>query len=262
MYSAAVARATSGHAIADRPYASRELPMSCSPHGVRTTSHVSERAGRAGVLGVCAVLLFCASGCWTGGLLAEDRITYKDKSVLWVYRTGSQIGLWGGFLPMPTRNELLDLQPGDSCIYVTEGQTGGQCSAAAQANLRVSHALDLRTGRPVIARGPARRINYAEPVWPGGNRWELRIDDTLSVSCDNDTSCVYVLLPSRALVLDVREPGVTGSPRVGAPIAAFRAPDDLLIVGLSDGYVVCVDLGKLQARSGAQTRASQDSPDE
>ncbi len=189
------------------------------------------------------------TGCWTGGPLSEDRIAYKHDAVRWVYRTGGQFGFYL-YVCAPVPNDLLDLQPGDGCVHVREGHTGGQCSATAQASLQVSHVLDLRTGRAAVSLRPARRIEHSTPVLRADRgQWETRVDDRLSVYTDGETGRLYLNLPSEVLVLRVKDPDPKAihDPFLGVPIAAFRMADDLLIVGLSNGYVVCIDLRKLES---------------
>ena len=192
-------------------------------------------------------LLFL-TGCWTGGPLRQNQIAYKHGSVLWVYKTGAQIGVWGGFLLTSVSNDLLDLQPGDDCVHVKEGQTGGQCSAAPQASLAVSHVLDLRTGRPAFAHGSARPIKHPQPICRADlGHWETPVDDQLSVYSAGETGRLYLCLPSELLILHVCLSDMYGpnEPFLGVPIAAFRMPNDLLVIGLSQGYIVCIDMRKL-----------------
>ena len=202
-------------------------------------------------------------GCHKGGPLPKGQIAYEHDAVAWVYRTGEQTGRFWGVLPVSVRNELLDLQPGDGCVHVTEGHTGGQCSAAPQADLQLSHALDLKTGRSISARGSAKRIDHPKPICrTDGGYWETPIEGSLSAYSAGETGRLYLRLPSEVLILHVKypDPEVTYEPWLGVPIAAFRMPEDLLILGLSQGYVVCIDLKKLQTDTSMQTRLSDSMP--
>lgn len=198
--------------------------------------------------------LLLLTGCWTGGALRGREIAYKHEAVTWIYRTGGQIGVFG-ILLLPIGNDLLDLQPGDGCVHVREGHLGGQCSAAPQARLQVSHVLDLQSGGPAFGRSPARHIDHAEPNCADRGHCERAVDDRLSVYSAGETGRLYLRLPSEVLVLHAKypDPNVTFEPWLGAPIAAFRTPGDLLVVGLSQGYVVCIDMNKLLSGTPAPT---------
>ena len=209
-------------------------------------------------IGTLVLGLLLLPGCWKGGALPRNEIAYQHDAVLWTYKTGGQIGRWGILLG-PVRNDLLDLQPGAECVLVREGQTGGQCSAAPQADLQLTHALDLKSGRSVTARPTTRRIEYPEPILRADQGyWELPVDDSISVYVAGETGRVYLRMPGDVLILRATypDPHVTYQPWLGVPIAAFRADEDLLVLGLSHGYVVCVDLKKLPQRQGPQTPAS------
>lgn len=202
-----------------------------------------------------------APGCWTGDLLPENHIAYRHVAVAWVYKTGGQIGRFG-VLPVRVDNELLDLQPGDACVHVTEGQKGGQCSAAPQANMQTTLALDLKTGRPVRATAPPQHVGHPEPKCIADQgHWEIAVED-LSVYSAGETGCLYLRLPFDLLVLQVKypDPQVTYQPWLGVPITAFRMPGNLLVVGLSQGYVLCLDLAKLPASPSAQAQTAQTEP--
>jgi hypothetical protein len=198
----------------------------------------------------CALGLLFSSGCWKGGSLPENQIAFKHDAVLWVYKTGGQLGRYG-IVPVPVGNDLLDVQPGDGCVHITEGQTGGQDSTAPQASLQLTHALDLKTGRSIFAPGHAKPIEYSKPICRGdGGYWELELDNNLSVYVPGETGRVYLRRgPSEVLILRVKfaDPRVTCYPWPGVPIAAFHTPGDLLVLGLSEGFVICVDPKKLPA---------------
>jgi len=225
-------------------------------------SRISATANAMKWADVLAFGLLFFSGCWKGGPLPENQIAYKHDAVLWAYKTGGQIGRYGIVL-VPVDNELLDLQPGDGCVHVREGQTGGQCSATPQASLQLTHALDLRTGHPVFAPGPTKRIEHPKPICRGDRGyWETKVDNNLSVYVAGETWRLYLRTLSDVLILRAThpDPHVTFQPWLGVPIAAFRMPDDLLVLGLSQGYVICVDLKKLPAVSAAQTQGAQTVP--
>jgi len=212
-----------------------------------------------GAVALVLGLLFL-SGCWTGGPLPANEIAYKHDAVLWAYKTGGQIGRYG-IVFAPVQNDLLDLQPGVGCVLVREGQTGGQCSAAPQADIQLKHALDLRTGHPVSAHTPTKSAEYPKPILrgnPGNWEWEMRVDDTLSVYIPGETGRLYMRVPADVLILRVKypDPHVKYEPWLGVPIAAFRTADHTLVLGLSQGYVICVDLTKLPVPSRSQTQTS------
>lgn len=209
-----------------------------------------------------ALALLFFSGCWKGGRLPASQIAYRHDAVVWVYQTGGQIGRWG-FLLAPVRNELLDLQPGEGRVHVTEGQTGGQCSATPQADLQLTHAVDLKTGRSVFATGPPMHVEHPTPICRADKGyWETPIDGNLSVYSAGETGRLYLRSPEDLLILQAKhsDPQVTYQPWLGVPIAAFRMTDDLLVLGLSQGYVVCVDLTKLAIEPAGRTRTSQSMP--
>ncbi|GAH43381.1 unnamed protein product [marine sediment metagenome] len=209
------------------------------------------------------ILFWQLLGCRKGGPLLADHIAYKHDAVVWAYRTGEQIGRFWVVVPVTVRNKLLDLQPGDGCVHVTEGQTGGQCGATPQAGRQLSHALDLRTGRSIYLSGPVKHVNHPTPVSDGKNegRWETPIGDGLSVYSAGQTGRLYLCLPSEVLILELEypDPEVTYRPWLGVPIAAFRMSEDLLVLGLSQGYVVCVDMRKLQISAATQTGSAHSS---
>lgn len=193
-------------------------------------------------------------GCWMGGPVEASRIAYRHDAVKWVYQAGGQVGRWGVLL-VPVENQLLDLQPGDGCVHVREGQASGQCSAAPQGDLQLSHALNPKTGRSVLSSGLTVPMDHPKAVRDADNRgWTLPIDAGLSVY--SFSGRLHLRLPSDMLVLHLKhpDPEVTYEPHLGVPIAAFRMSDHLLIIGLDGGYVVCVDLKGLRAESSAQTR--------
>lgn len=195
----------------------------------------------------CALsfVMLSLPGCWAGGPIKATHIDFKHDSVVWVYEAGGQLGRWG-LLLVPVENNLIELQPGEGCVHVTEGRTGGYCSAAPQADSQISHALDLKTGRSVSACGRMNPLDHPKPALGADDRgWILPVDSGLSVY--SFSSRLYLRSPSQMLVLQLRhpDPEVTYEPNLGVPIAAFRMPEDLLVVGLDGGYVVCVDLRQM-----------------
>jgi len=208
---------------------SSERPL---PNANATTSAMRRRT--------CLFVLFFLPGCWTGGLVKESDIAYQHESVRWVYKAGGQFAVLWGVILVPESNRILEVQPGDQCVLVTEGQAGGQCSAAPQAALRGTHALDLRTGRPTLARALPSRIEKIGPVWQDDRKsWETRLDQGLLAHGSLDSDRVFLRLPADTLILDVKD----GS--LGWVISGFRMPDNSLVLGFSYGYVVCIDTAKL-----------------
>jgi hypothetical protein len=189
--------------------------------------------------------------------LSPDRVAYRHDSVVWVYATGGEITRWAIFL-VPVDNRLLALEPGDGCVFVTEGYLGG-CSITPESGPVFTHALDARTGRAILALGPAKRMNRQVPIWHEDKHCsETVVEVGLSVYSDSDT----LRLSPDVMILRVKDadPEVLYPLPLGEPIAAFRMPDDLLVVGLSYGYVVCIDLKKIHGRSSTQATQSSTCP--
>lgn len=188
---------------------------------------------------------------------AANTVAFRHEAVLWVYKSGEQIAPFGPILGgdrtlVPDHNDILDVRPGDGCIFVTEGQVGGQDPFTPQASLKMTQALDLRTGQPVSPRGSPREVELPKPICRGDRgRWETPVGEDLSVYSAGETGCLYLRVPSEILMLRMKypDPEVTYQPWLGVPMAAFRMPDNLLIVGLSQGYVVCIDLKELLSPS-------------
>ena len=192
----------------------------------------------------------------TGSSLTTQ-IAYKHDAVLWVYQTGTQTGWFWFVVPSPLHNVLLDLQPGNDCVCLKEGLTGGS-GDAPQGNLQLTRTLDLRTGRQIPDRAPTKHIEPAELIPLGnGGYWETRVDDRLSVYSPGETGELFLRVPADVLILRevYPDPDVTYRPWLGVPMWAFRMPGDLLVLGLSQGYVVCIDMKKF-----AETEHSATSP--
>ena len=195
-----------------------------------------------------AALLVFLSGCWRGGLVKQDQIAYRHDAVLWVYEAGGQVGRYGIFA-MPVENMILDLQPGKDRVVVTEGQEGGQCTAAPQASGRLTHSLDTRTGRSVLGTGVAQRLHYpfAQHERRPQDRWTMALDDGLAVGAQVPHGPLLLdTATGQVELLRVEDPGSHNERWLGQPVAAFRTEDDVLIVGLAQGFVVAVDLKRLQ----------------
>lgn len=194
---------------------------------------------------VCLLLLLSiSSGCWTGGLAKKSDIAYQHESVRWVYKAGGQLGVYAVVL-VPMSNRILDVQPGDQCVLVTEGEEGGQCSATPRAALRGTHALDLKTGRPMLGRATRSRVERLVPVWADDRRsWTTRIDEHIVVNGSLGSGRILLRLPAETLILDVKD----ASP--GWIISGFQMPDNSLVLGFSYGYVLCIDMAKLPGNRG------------
>ena len=187
-----------------------------------------------------SIALLFLPGCWTGGLAKKDQIAYQHESVRWVYKAGGQLAVLWGIILVPQGNRILDVQPGEGCVLVTEGDESG-CSAAPQARLRGTHALNLATGHPTIALGSTHRYEPLRTVWQEDRKtWKTHIDKDLSAHGSLETNTFFLHLPSDILILEVPQGN-----SLGWVISAFRMPEDVLILGLSYGYVVCVDMKKL-----------------
>lgn len=198
-----------------------------------------------------ALILLWVPGCWTGGLARQSEIAYRHESVRWVYKAGGQLTVLWGVVFVPQPNRILDVQPGDQCLLVTEGQEGGQCSATPQAALRGTHALDLRTGRPTLGCAAGSRVERMTPIWGEDTRsWETQLDEGLVAHGSLDGQ-VFLRLTADVLILDLED----DSP--GWVISGFRMPDDSLVLGLSYGYVVCIDMTKLGGMPATQPQHSK-----
>lgn len=188
-----------------------------------------------------SVAMLLLPGCWTGGLAPKDQIAYQHGSVRWVYKAGGQLAVLWGIILVPVANRILDVQPGEGCVLVTEGNEGGGCSVTPQARLRGTHALSLATGRPTMAGRATRRNEPLRAVWHEDRRtWETHIDEEISAHGSLETNRLFLHLPSDILILEIVQ-----DDSLGWVASAFRTPDDLLVLGLSYGYVVCVDMKKL-----------------
>ena len=180
-------------------------------------------------------------GCWPGRLMAGCEFPHRHPAVRWVYRTGGQWG-WMYIISWPIRNCVHDLQLGRGCVIVKEGPLG----CMEWGLWRPQYALDLKTGRFAFGRPTEKKWTYVSDKWDRpGNRFVFPIGEDIELRIPQPCRELHLGrpgAPEKAFVrlLALRE----GKESLGASMHAVRTRD-VLVIGMFDGYVICLDLKKL-----------------
>ncbi len=184
-------------------------------------------------------------GCWSGHRMADRELAYRHPSVRWVYRTGGQLGLKFVY-PAFVENHVHDLQKGSGCVVVTEGGPGCMTSAP----WRPITALNIETGVPMSGQ----RTTDDEPSFLLGDRSEWL--DATRQSVSNLGRNVKLILSESSAELcmtrssdasedQIRLATLAASRSFGVPVYALWYDEKTVVVGLFQGYVICIDLSEV-----------------
>ncbi len=188
-------------------------------------------------------LVVLLNGCWAGRLLSERDLAYRHAAVRWVYRTGGQIGNEFVFIA-PIKNYVYDLQIGKNCILVTEGPFG--CMEGGP--WRPTFALDLETGKFVPAKPLRKKYTFKGGSWKEKEGALCQINRDVAIREPLSGDEIMIGKPGAPLSSYVPLLRLAKNKRFGSALVGLHAvfPDkDTLVLGEFQGYVICVDLGRI-----------------
>lgn len=209
------------------------------------TDHDKRTSSSARLPVILAVLLPVVGGCWPGHRMADRELVYRHPAVRWVWRTGGQLGAIY-FVPSTWRNVVADLKTGEGCVILTEAGPGD----IVWSPWRVTTAIRLDSGSPVFGR-PLDKHEWTYLSWERSEA-DRRFVAPLTAELEN----VWENCSEHELY--VRRTGSSGngikllalreSERVGAVDHAVEFPENVIVVGTTRGYVLCIELDELRPR--------------
>jgi hypothetical protein len=212
----------------------------------------ARKRARAGLEGVSlALLALLLNGCWAGHTVPLSSFEKTHESLRWAYEPGGQIGNEFILMLWPIHNRVHDLFPGRGCVIVREGPAG--CMEGGP--WRPEWALDLQTGRLTSGRPIDRKRIYASGTWREGQGTTIRVDHDIglwiSPECDE-------LRVGRAGEPAERMTSVLKDKSRSALDTSvhYVRTDDVLVVGMFSGYVLCIDLTKIPGLIPARKQSS------
>jgi hypothetical protein len=184
------------------------------------------------------------AGCWSGHLIASDKLEYQHHAVRWVYHTGGQLGSIF-FVPTFVQNRVYGLESGSDYVIVREGGPG----CITWAPWKPVTALSIDTGKQILEKPVGKRSDSITVTWHESERsFVAEIGHGIEL-----------LLPSPCSELHIRQSGCTNKDAVkilslpdshslGAPVDALWFSEGLCVIGTYDGYVICIELTRILAR--------------
>jgi len=131
------------------------------------------------------------------------------------------------------------MQRGDGCVVVTEG-TYEQTKAAL---LRPKYALDLATGKRIGGTAVAEELTEFK-AGRVGDKWYVPTAEGYTLILSACCKHLYIMPVGETAAAQTHLLSLPEGCNLGTDVHVLKF-DDTLVLGMIEGYVVCVDLSKL-----------------